>query len=91
MTEAQLQTKIIKYLDNNDFYTIKTIKLNKNGLPDIFAFKDSKTIMIEVKREGKKPNELQKYRIEEVKKYGVFSFWVDNFEQFKKIIVAYMK
>ena len=82
MTEQQLQTKIIKHLDNNGFYTIKTIKLNKNGLPDIFAFKDGKTIMIEVKAPGKKPNELQKYRIEEVKNYGVISFWVDNFESF---------
>ena len=82
MTEQQLQTKIIKHLDKNGFYTVKTIKLNKNGLPDIFAFKEGKTIMIEVKSKGKKPSKLQEYRIEEVKKYGVISFYVDSFEIF---------
>lgn len=86
MTEQQLQTKIIKHLDKEGYYTIKTIKLNKNGLPDIFAFKDGLTTMIEVKAKGKKPNELQKYRIDEVKKFGVKSFWVDDFETFKHLI-----
>lgn len=84
MIESKLQTKIIKYLDANEFYTVKTIKLNKNGLPDIFAFKDGKTYMIEVKAKGKKPRELQLYRINEVKKYGVLSYWFDDFENFKK-------
>ena len=31
---------------------------------------------------GKKPRELQLYRIEEVKKFGVRSFWVDNFNDY---------
>ena len=84
MTEAKLQTKIIKELEKNNFYTIKTIKLNKNGLPDIFAFKNGKTYMIEVKAPGKKPRQLQLYRIEEVKKFGVLSYWFDDFEEFKE-------
>lgn len=84
MTEQQLQTKIIKDLEKKGYYTIKTIKLNKNGLPDIFAFKDGLTTMIEVKAKGKKLRELQNFRIEEVKKFGVKSFWCDTFETYLK-------
>ena len=82
MREQQIQTKIIKDLEKKGYYTIKTIKLNKNGLPDIFAFKDGGCVMIEVKAEGKKPSELQKYRIEEVQHYGVKSFYADSFESY---------
>ena len=82
MTEAKLQTKIIKDLERKGYYVVKTIKLNKNGLHDIFAFKDGKATFIEVKSEGKKPRELQLYRIEEVKDSGIKSFWVDNFDDY---------
>jgi len=82
MTEAKLQTKILKDLESKGYYTVKTIKLNKNGLHDIFAFKDGKATFIEVKGEGQKPRELQLFRIEEVKKFGIKSFWVDNFNEY---------
>ena len=82
MTEAKLQTKIIKDLESKGYYVIKTIKLNKNGLHDVFAFKDGLATFIEVKATGKTPRELQLYRIEEVKKFGIKSFWVDSFEDY---------
>jgi Holliday junction resolvase len=89
MLEAKLQTKIIKDLEKRGYFTVKTIKLSKNGLPDIFAFKDGKTTMIEVKAPNKKPSELQNFRIKEVKDYGVISFWVDSFDEYTKIISKY--
>ena len=82
MTEAKLQTKIIKDLELKGYYVVKTIKLNKNGLHDIFAFKDGKATFIEVKATGQKPRPLQMFRIEEVKKFGVKSFWCDSFEMY---------
>lgn len=82
MTEAKLQTKIIKDLEKKGYYVVKTIKLNKNGLHDIFAFKDGKATFIEVKATGQKPRELQLFRIEEVKEFGVKSFWCDSFEKY---------
>ena len=82
MTESKLQTKILKDLESKGYYTVKTIKLNKNGLHDIFAFKDGKATFIEVKATGQKPSELQIFRIEEVKKFGIKSFWVDNFNDY---------
>jgi Holliday junction resolvase len=86
MTEAKLQTKIIKDLESKGYYVIKTIKLNKNGLHDIFAFKDGLSTFIEVKATGQKPRELQLFRIEEVKKFGVKSFWCDSFEDYLNLI-----
>ena len=82
MTESKLQTKIIKDLESKGYYVIKTIKLNKNGLHDIFAFKNGLATFIEVKATGQKPKKLQLFRIEEVKQYGIKSFWVDSFEDY---------
>ena len=82
MTEAKLQTKIIKDLESKGYYVIKTIKLNKNGLHDVFAFKDGLATFIEVKATGQKPRELQMFRIEEVKQFGIKSFWCDSFEKY---------
>ena len=82
MTEAKLQTKIIKDLEKKGYYVIKTIKLNKNGLHDIFAFKDGKATFIEVKALGQKPRELQLFRLEEVKEFGIQSFWTAHFENY---------
>jgi Holliday junction resolvase len=82
MTEAKLQTKIIKDLESKGYYVVKTIKLNKNGLHDVFAFKNGLATFIEVKATGKKPPPLQLFRIEEVKNFGIKSFWTDNFNDY---------
>lgn len=89
MTEKQLQPKIIKWLEKNGYYTVKTIKLNKNGLPDIFAFKDGKCVMIEVKGEGQKPRPLQDFRIREVQEFGIKSFYANSFEMFLEKITLH--
>ena len=85
-SEKKLQPKIIKYLEADGFYTIKTIKLNKNGLPDIIGWKDGRCVMVEVKSTGKKPSKLQEFRINEVKDFGVYAFWCDSFDMFLRLI-----
>jgi Holliday junction resolvase len=70
MKEQQLQTKIIKRLEEQGWYVIKLIKTNKNGIPDLVAFKDNDFQFIEVKAETGKLSELQKFRIEELKSKG---------------------
>jgi len=82
-SEKTLQPKIIKHLKKEGWYVVKTIKLSVNGLPDIFAFKDGKTVMIEVKSEGKKPSKIQDFRIREVQEYGVKAFYCDTYQSFK--------
>ena len=83
--ESKLQTKIIKHLELNGWIVVKTIQLSKNGFPDIFAFKDGKTIFIEVKSKKGIRSELQKYRIEQLTKHGFLAFFCDDYEQFKQL------
>lgn len=64
------QSELIKEYEKDGWLVIKTIRLNKNGYPDLFCFKDGKTIFIEVKEANDTLKPLQKIRIDELKKLG---------------------
>ena len=71
MTEQQIQSKIIKYLESNGFFVLKLIRTNKNGIPDLLALHPEKGILFcEVKRADGKLSPLQEYRIKELKEKG---------------------
>jgi hypothetical protein len=75
MTEQRIQGKRIKQLESEGYYVIKLIKTNKNGIPDLIAVHpdgktDGKILFSEIKKEGGKLSELQKYRIKELEKHG---------------------
>lgn len=63
-----MQKKIITQLEANGFFVVKLIKTNKNGIPDLLAVKENRTIFIEVKQEHGKLSEIQRYRINELRK-----------------------
>lgn len=71
MLESKIQAKIIKRFTDGGYMVIKLIKTSRNGIPDLMALKDGKTIFIEVKRPllGKL-SKVQEYRIKELKEYG---------------------
>jgi Holliday junction resolvase len=72
MTEQQVQSKLIKELEDKGYYVIKLVKTNKNGIPDLIAIpKNSDVEFFEVKRADGKVSKLQEYRIKELKKYGI--------------------
>lgn len=62
-----MQKKIITQLEANGFFVVKLIKTNKNGIPDLLAVKENRTIFIEVKQEHGKLSEIQRYRINELR------------------------
>jgi Holliday junction resolvase len=62
MKEAKIQCKIIASLEATGWLVVKIIQTNKNGWPDLMAFKDGKAVCIEVKSPGKKPTPLQLMR-----------------------------
>lgn len=64
------QQQIIKTYEDAGYLVLKIIRLNKNGYPDLFCFKDGKTIFIEVKEANDTLKPLQKIRIDELKKLG---------------------
>jgi Holliday junction resolvase len=67
MKEQALQTKIIKWLTKNGFYSIKVVVATKSGVTDIIACSPhGKFIAIEVKVGYNKPSKLQLYNIDQV-------------------------
>jgi Holliday junction resolvase len=77
MKEQLIQSKIIKQLEADGWYVLKLIKTNKNGIPDIVAFRNNEFQFIEVKTEKGVLSELQKYRINELQDLG-FKVYVQN-------------
>lgn len=86
-SESQLQRKIITYAKSQGWLYIKTIKLSESGHADIMLFKDGKTIFIEVKRsKGGVISELQKLRQKQFRNAGFIWEFVNDYDEFKKII-----
>jgi Holliday junction resolvase len=71
MTEQQIQSKRIKELESQGYYVLKLIKTNKNGIPDLVAFKPNADVLFsEVKKPTGKVSKLQEYRLKELESYG---------------------
>ena len=89
MTEQQIQSKIIKYLESNGCFVLKLIRTNKNGIPDLSIFKNGKAFFIEVKKKDGVLSEMQKYRIKEIETFG---FKTLVFYEFNKLdLEEYLK
>ena len=67
---SNFQSKRIKQLKDDGWLVLKTIKLNENGFPDIFAFRNGVAIMEEVKEGSDTLKPLQKHRIDQLIKQG---------------------
>lgn len=70
MLESKIQTSIKNHLISKGWLVVKILQCSLNGWPDLQAHKDGVTVFIEVKQPGKKPTELQAYRIEQLRKRG---------------------
>jgi len=71
MTEQDIQSKIIKRMEAQGWYTLKLMQTNKVGIPDIIAIKASEvTKFIEVKSAKGVLSEVQKYRLGELRSRG---------------------
>ena len=68
--ESKIQAKLIKHYEKLGYYVIKLIKTNKNGIPDLLCLKEGKAFFIEVKSEKGTVRPLQKFRHEELLKFG---------------------
>ena len=68
MSEAKIQSKIIKFLKKQGWLTIKLIRTNYTGVPDIVAHKKNKILWIEVKTESGVLSKMQMFRHKEILK-----------------------
>lgn len=84
MKEQDYQKKISDKLEKDGWYVIKLIKTNKNGIPDLIAIKEDKTIFIECKTLKGKLSKIQEFRVEELKAKGIECF-VSYGNEIKKI------
>lgn len=83
ISEQQIQSKIKKYAEEKGWIVIKTIKLSEAGYPDLFMFKDGKTLFIEVKKPGGIISPLQELRRRQLIQQGFTCEIIDNLEAFK--------
>jgi Holliday junction resolvase len=85
--ESKIQHKLIKKLEKKGYFVLKLIKTNKNGIMDLLAFKKDRFFFIEVKQPQGRISEIQKYRINELKKMGVdvFVLYDDNIEHINEV------
>lgn len=71
MLESKVQSALIKDLESRGYYVIKLSVTNKNGIPDILALPPGcNAEFYEVKKKGKQPKPIQKFRMNEIKNGG---------------------
>lgn len=79
LLEQKVQSNLIKKLEQDGYYVIKLSVTNKNGIPDIIAIpRNSDVEFYEVKQKGKKPSEIQVFRMKELDKHGIKSYIYDG-------------
>lgn len=70
VTEASIQSSIKRTLEIYGWLVTKLIQTTTNGIPDLMALKNGKTVFIEVKRPGNKPTPLQLFRHDQLRRKG---------------------
>lgn len=70
MRESDIQRQIIAEFESDGWYVIKLIQTNKNGIMDLLCLKNSVAVFAEIKQPRKKPNDLQVYRANQLRKLG---------------------
>lgn len=90
MLESKIQKKIIEELEDHGYFVLKLIKTNKNGIPDLLAVKQNRSIFIEVKQEKGVLSPVQKFRINEIRQKKIECYvWVAfgiNFDRKDQIV-----
>ena len=88
MSEAQIQNKIIKYLESLGAYVIKTVTTNKAGVPDLLACYEGRFIGIEVKRPETKSrvSKLQAHNLSKIEQADGIALVAWNVEMVKEFI-----
>jgi len=74
MTESQFQANWHKKAIKKGWLPLKIIQSNLNGWPDTAFLKDGKVFFIEFKSKNGRLSELQKYRIEQIRKLKFHCF-----------------
>lgn len=86
MLESKVQSYLIKELRKRGWFVRKIAKTSTPGDPDLYSYKDNITVWIETKQAGKKARELQEYRHDEIRSFGMKCIVVSGIDQAKEYI-----
>ena len=84
--ERTVQRKIIKWLEDQGHYVVKTINSNKKGVPDLLVCLDGgRFCAIEVKRPGGKATQLQLYNLKQIKDLGGIAMVAESVDEVREL------
>lgn len=88
MSEASIQSKIIKYLNGRGIFNFKVIAANISGIPDICCVINGRVVFLEVKTAKGKTSPLQDYQMRRISLSGGLCYVVRSLEDVKEVIDA---
>ena len=72
---SKYQSRIIKEMEQKGFFVLKIITTNKNGICDLLCMKlGEPDVWIECKEKNDTLKELQRFRIDELRKMGKIAY-----------------
>lgn len=86
MLEKDIQSRIIKWLNQKEIFNFKIIAANKNGIPDLFCLYKGLPIFFEVKRDSGKVSNLQEHQMSCIEESGGIAKVVYSLEDVKKFL-----
>lgn len=85
MLESELKRRGTKLLESWGWMVIHLIQTNCNGICDTLILRAGVAVFIEWKQPGKKPEELQCYRIRKLQEQGFKTFVVTDLKQLESL------
>ena len=85
--EKDVEAKVVQLAESLGYITFKVSPFSQRGWPDrVFIHRFGSHIYIELKRGGKKPRKLQRYRIQQLEERGVEVHWTDQYHVVEHIL-----
>lgn len=84
--EKKIEKRCCDVARANGWYTRKFSSPSNRGVPDRIFIKDGDVWFVEFKAPGNTPTKLQLHEMRELKDHGANVFWLDNIDDFKKLL-----
>jgi len=92
LRESELESRVKDWCKAHNILFIKFTPKGEKGWPDRIAITPKGVhIWVELKRKGKKPTELQRHRMETLRKQNAYVFWCDNYQDTITAIATLME
>ena len=83
MSEQKTQAKILQHLKANNFLAMKTIVMNRAGIPDIIACSpEGRFWAIEVKTPNGRASKLQEWWIDQLQRRQAIAFFAYGYDDY---------